>query len=241
MSNHQAPAKPAYIRDAYLKEFSTRVVQVSGQALILEDTIFYPTGGGQPGDSGWVSYDGKKYSITNTRRCRETSQIIHELESDEIGLKPGDSVQLTLNWDRRYAHMRLHSCMHLLCSLIPAGVTGGGLTDTKARLDFCLGDAPLPDKQELTGKLNCLINKNMPVSIEILDEKVLDEQPELVRTMSVQPPRGTGQLRMIRIQDTDFQPCGGTHVRSTAEIGRVRIAKVESKGKNNKRVQIVFD
>ena len=246
MSSEQTFDQPAYIRDAYLRELSTRIIEVTDNNVVLEDTVFYPTGGGQPGDSGWListstRNSGETYQVVSTRRCRETGQIIHELADDAPELHAGDQVSLKLDWERRYSHMRFHTCMHLLCSLIPAGVTGGALTDQKARLDFCLNDHPLPEKQNLSIQLNELIEQDLPIIIEHLDEKVLDEQPELVRTMSVQPPRGTGQLRMIRVKDTDFQPCGGTHVASTAEIGRVRVAKVESKGKNNKRIQIVFD
>ncbi|MRI32863.1 Ala-tRNA(Pro) hydrolase [Endozoicomonas sp. OPT23] len=242
MSSQPTPDQPAYIQDAYQRELSTRIILVNDKTVVLENTIFYPTGGGQPGDSGWLtSSNGEKYEIINTRRCRETNQIIHELAKEAPELKADDQVSLVIDWDRRYSHMRFHTCMHLLCSLIPAGVTGGALTDQKARLDFSLGEIPLPDEQGLTDQLNELIRKDMPVTVEVLDENILDEQPELVRTMSVQPPRGTGQLRMIRVQDTDFQPCGGTHVARTSEIGHVRISKVENKGKNNKRIQIVFE
>ncbi len=244
MSSEQTFDQPAYIRDAYLRELSTRIIEVTDNNVVLEDTVFFPTGGGQPGDSGWLtstSNSVETYQVINTRRCHETGQVIHELADSAPELSANDQVSLILDWERRYSHMRLHTCMHLLCSLIPAGVTGGALTDQKARLDFCLNDHLLPDKQDLSSQLNQLIEQDLPVTIEYLDEKVLDEQPELVRTMSVQPPRGTGQLRMIRVKDTDFQPCGGTHVANTAEIGRVRVSRIESKGKNNKRIQIIFD
>lgn len=231
----------AFYQDPYLKELESTVVSVDGNQLVLNDTIFYPTGGGQPGDTGSLYLsDGTVIAITNTRRCRETRQIIHEFEADELAVGAGDNVRLELDWDRRFAHMRLHTCMHLLCSVLPYGVTGGGLTDQKARVDFAIS-GELPNKEELTDALNELIQKALPVTIEMLDDQILDEQPELVKTMSVQPPRGVGLLRMVRVQETDFQPCGGTHVTNTSEIGRVKVARVESKGKQNKRVQIVFD
>ncbi|KEQ14069.1 hypothetical protein GZ78_25895 [Endozoicomonas numazuensis] len=231
----------SYTLDPYLKQLQTTVLEASENHLVLADTIFYPTGGGQPGDTGTLlTASGEVLKVNDTRRCRETGRVLHILEEPTVSLNEGAAVTLKLDWDRRYAHMRMHTCMHLLCAVIPEGVTGGGLTDRKARLDFCLKEG-LPDKQQLTDELNALIQKDLPVSVEILDESILDEQPELVKTMSVQPPRGTGQLRMIRVHDTDFQPCGGTHVARTGEIGLVRVAKVESKGRNNKRVQIVFD
>ncbi|MGI9283738.1 MAG: alanyl-tRNA editing protein [Endozoicomonas sp.] len=187
-----------------------------------------------------MTQSGETVKVSDTRRCRESGRVLHILDEPAVSLNPGDSVTLELDWERRYAHMRMHTCLHLLCAVIPESVTGGGMTDQKGRLDFCLKDG-LPDKQQLTDALNDLIAKDLPVSVEMLDESILDEQPELVKTMSVQPPRGAGQLRMIRVHETDFQPCGGTHVTRTGEIGPVRVARVESKGKQNKRVQIVFD
>ena len=231
----------AYHRDPYLKALETSVVSVDEAGIVFEDTNFYPTGGGQPGDTGRLrTAMGSMLVITNTRRCREAGSIIHELGEAEHDLKSGDRVVLELDWERRYAHMRMHSCLHLLSAVIPHGVTGGGLSDKKGRLDFNIqGD--LPDKSVLTEQLNELIQKALPVSVEMLDDSILDEQPELVKTMSVQPPRGVGELRMIRIEGADFQPCGGTHVENTSEIGPVFVSKVESKGKQNKRVQIVFE
>ncbi|WP_062265132.1 alanyl-tRNA editing protein [Endozoicomonas arenosclerae] len=231
----------SYNLDPYLKTLQTAVVEVSENQLVLVDTIFYPTGGGQPGDTGYLMTEsGETLKIMDTRRCRESGRVLHFFEEASVSLKSADRVTLQLDWDRRYAHMRMHTCLHLLCAVIPESVTGGGMTDQKGRLDFCLQNG-LPDKQELTDSLNSLIERDLPVTVELLDESILDDQPELVKTMSVQPPRGTGLLRMIRVHETDFQPCGGTHVVRTGEIGRVRVAKVESKGKQNKRVQIVFD
>ena len=232
----------AFYQDPYLDSIEVRIKSVLNQELagvVLENTICYPTGGGQPGDSGTLLLaDGQTLMITNTRRCRETGQIIHELETVE-GLNSGDVVTIHLDWERRYAHMRMHTCLHLLSAVIRQPVTGGGLTDKKGRLDFAIS-GELPDKQELSKQLNDLIAQSFPVNIEMLNESVLDEQPELVKTMSVQPPRGTGTLRMIRVGEVDFQPCGGTHVRNTSEISRVTVSKVESKGKQNKRIHIVF-
>ena len=240
MSDSLRSQQWAYQQNPYLVSLTTRVVSAEPGKLFLEDTVFYPTGGGQPGDSGrLVCRDGVERIITNARRCRQTGSIIHELADSEQVLEPGQSVTVELDWERRYAHMRMHTCLHLLSAIIPHGVTGGGLTDKKGRLDFDIqGD--LPDKEILTEQLNELISQSLPVSVEMLDESILDEQPDLVKTMSVKPPRGAGTLRMIRVHDADFQPCGGTHVGNTSEIGPVRVTKVISKGKQNKRVQIAF-
>lgn len=183
-------AELAFNRDPYLKTLQTQVHQLrEGRWLELDDTIFYPTGGGQPGDSGVVvTKNGSEFIITNTRKCRDTGAILHELNTDTSDFKQGDSVTLTLDWERRFAHMRMHTCMHLLSAVIPFGVAGGGLTDRKGRLDFAL-EGSLPDKKQLTEKLNALIQQGEPVSTEMLDESVLDQQPELVKTMSVQPPK----------------------------------------------------
>ena len=233
--------QPSYVVDPYLKELNAIVLERDGSDLVLDDTIFYPNGGGQPGDTGVVkTHKGVSLRITDTRRCRNTGRILHRVEDEKGLIVKGDTVSLHLDWERRYAHMRMHTCLHLLSAVIPESVTGGGLTDQKGRLDFCLKDG-LPDKQQLSETLNALIQQKLPVVVEMLDESVLDERPELVRTMSVQPPRGVGMLRMIRIKETDFQPCGGTHVANTSEIGPVIVAKVENKGKQNKRVHIAFD
>ncbi len=232
---------PAFYDDAYLKEDDATVVSVDGEWVELDRTIFYPMGGGQPGDTGAFSTaDGSAFRVIDTRKGDSPGTIRHQLESEAHGLAPGDSVHITLDWDRRYAHMRMHTALHVLGSLIPVPVTGGAVGAEKSRLDFDIGEHKL-DKEELTEKMNALIAGAHEVVRESITDEELDANPQLVRTMSVQPPRGAGTVRMIRIMDIDFQPCGGTHLNNISEIGRVRISKIENKGKRNRRVNLIFD
>lgn len=229
-----------FYQDAYLESTTATVQTVDGEWVKFDRTVFYPQGGGQPGDTGWIlAANGDEMSIIDTRKG-DGGAILHRLASDAVSIQPGDTVELKLDWERRYRHMRMHTCLHLLGSLIPRGVTGGSVGAGKSRLDFDAGEQSF-DKEALTEQLNALVEAEHPVQIEWVDESVLDAQPDLVRTMSVTPPRGVGVLRMIRIPDVDYQPCGGTHVANTREIGKVRVVKVESKGKRNRRVQIAFD
>ncbi len=233
-------SEPYFYTDPYVRHLDAVVHAVDGEWVTLDRTIFYPQGGGQPGDTGTLAPgDGEALEIVDTRKG-EGGAIRHRLATAEHGLSAGDQVALTLDWERRHRHMRMHTCLHLLGSLIDAGVTGGSVGADKSRLDFDAGEQAL-DKTELTERLQALIDGAHPVMVEWVDEALLDERPDLVRTMSVSPPRGVGTLRMIRVVDVDYQPCGGTHVANTAEIGRVRVAKIENKGKRNRRVQIVFD
>ena len=151
----------------------------------------------------------------------------------------GDKVSVELDWDRRYKHMRMHTAMHVLCSLVPGDVTGGQVGESKSRLDFNIPESP--DKETLGAALMKIVTEDHPVTISWIRDEDLDAQPDLVRTMSVQPPRGSGRIRIIDIVDIDLQPCGGTHVKSTGEIGAVRIGKIENKGKQNRRINIAFD
>lgn len=229
-----------FYQDPYLDSITATVQAVDGEWVTLDRTVFYPQGGGQPGDAGVVHTErGDEWHVVDTRKG-EGGAILHRLASDGGALRLGDSVALALDWERRFRHMRMHTCLHLLGALIPRGVTGGAVGAGKSRLDFDAGEQVL-DKEVLTGQLNALIDAAHPVKVEWVEESVLDEQPDLVRTMSVTPPRGVGVLRMIRIPDVDYQPCGGTHVGNTREIGRVRVVKVENKGKRNRRVQVAFD
>ena len=231
----------AYYEDSYQKSLAAKVVAVDGDWIELDQTIFYPLGGGQPGDSGNISGpDQQRYRIVDTRKSGDPRQIRHQLETADHGLQAGDPVQTELDWDRRYRHMRMHTCMHLLGSLIPVPVTGGSVGAEKSRLDFDLGEHQL-DKDDLTQRINALVAEAHPVAFGTITESELDERPELVRTMSVQPPRGAGDIRTVRIEGVDFQPCGGTHVGNTAEIGTVRISKIENKGKRNRRVHILLE
>jgi misacylated tRNA(Ala) deacylase len=229
-----------FYQDSYQKTLATVVTAVTEDWVQFAATIFYPLGGGQPGDQGTVSIDGTTLNILDTRKGETTDSITHQLETGEHPLKVGDEVVLELAWERRFKHMRMHTCMHLLGSLIPVPVTGGSVGAEKSRLDFDIGDNQL-DKEDLTRRLNLLIQAGTDLTLESITDEELDNNPGLVRTMSVQPPRGAGTIRMVRIGEVDYQPCGGTHLKNTAEIGPIRVSKIENKGKRNRRVNLVFD
>jgi misacylated tRNA(Ala) deacylase len=224
--------------DAYLRECDARVVAVEDGAVVLDQTVCYPLGGGQPGDTGTLTWKGGSAAIVDTR-YGEGGAIRHVLEEGAEVPSPGDDVRLAIDWDRRYRHMRMHTAMHLLGSVLRYGVTGGNISADKSRLDFDMEDTI--DKDAVGAAVAALVAGEHPVSCRWISEEELDAQPELVRTMSVQPPRGKGSIRLLEIEGVDLQPCGGTHVRSTAEVGRVRIGKVEKKGKRNRRVNIHLD
>lgn len=232
--------RQTYYEDSYLKSLDAIVSAVDGEWLELDQTIFYPEGGGQPGDTGTLAADGRTFRILDTRKGASPGVIRHQLDTVDHGLVVGQPVSISLDWEIRYRHMRMHTCLHLLGSLIPAPVTGGQVGAEKSRLDFDIGDQAL-DKEELTHRLNELVTGAHPVQFGSITERELDEHPELVRTMSVQPPRGAGDIRTVRVTDVDYQPCGGTHVANTREIGPVRVSKIENKGKRNRRVHVVFD
>ncbi len=233
--------KKTYYEDSYLRHLSAIVTSVDGEWVELDQTIFYPLGGGQPGDTGtFTTAAGETFRVLDTRRGESAERIRHQLDTADHGLSPGDKIDTEIDWERRLSHMRMHTSMHLLGSLIPVPVTGGSVGAEKSRLDFDVGDHQL-DKEALTEKMNQLVNEAHPVVFGTITEAELDERPELVRTMSVQPPRGAGDIRTVRIEGVDFQPCGGTHVNNTREIGAIRISKIENKGKRNRRVHIVFD
>lgn len=229
-----------FYQDSYLTQLDAMVSKVDGEWLELDQTIFYAEGGGQPGDTGTLLHQDASLTIVDTRKGESLDSIRHQLSDADHGLNVGDHVQLQLNWARRYGHMRMHSCLHLLGSLIPVPVTGGSVGEFKSRLDFDVGEHVL-DKEKLTIDLNKLITASTPVSFESMTDAQLDANPGLIRTMSVQPPRGSGTIRMVRMADVDYQPCGGTHINNTAEIGPVSIRKIENKGKRNRRVHLVFD
>jgi len=229
-----------YLNDSYLTECQTEILHVDEIGIQLRETPFYPMGGGQLGDTGvLVTSNGEEIDITDTRKDRETGIILHICDSSSH-LNRGDKITAKINWDRRHRLMRMHTCLHLLCSIVDGGVTGGSVSDVKGRLDFDLPEQTL-DKQLLTDKLNDLISTGHTVTSTWITDEELQAQPEMVRTMSVKPPVGQGQVRVIDINGVDLQPCGGTHVASTQEIGPVRIAKIEKKGRANRRVNVVFD
>lgn len=227
--------------DAYAKECDAVVTQVDGAAVRLNRTIFYPTGGGQPGDKGeLVGEDGQIFAVIDTQKGESHEDVVHLLADDAAAPSIGARVTARIDWDRRHRLMRMHTCMHLLCSLIEGEVTGGQVGDPKSRIDFNLPDTQL-DKEHLSNELNRLISEDHAVGAIWITDAELDAQPDLVRTMSVQPPRGGGRIRLLEIADVDLQPCGGTHVQRTGEIGPVRIGKIENKGRQNRRVNILFD
>jgi misacylated tRNA(Ala) deacylase len=210
----------------------------------LNKSLFYPTSGGQPGDTGILSAANQNFDIMATLKDKEHDDVIHLLPEGCSLPQVGDKVSGKIDWDTRYKHMRMHTAMHLLCSLIEGDATGGQIGAEKSRLDFNVpGDAY--DKEALTTELNALIKADHPVSTSWITDEELQANPQLIRTMSVKPPMGSGKVRTVRIgtEDNmvDYQPCGGTHVKSTAEIGKIRVSKIENKGKQNRRFHIIFD
>ncbi len=225
--------------DGYLKSCRATITSITGNAVCVDRTVFYPTGGGQPGDQGeLVRNDGSVVKIGDTRKDRETGAHLHILESEDNLPEKGETVTLKIDWDRRHRLMRMHSCLHMLCAVVPAGVTGGSISEDRGRLDFDLQDTL--DKENITLKLNKLIEEDHPMHLQWITEAELDAKADLVRTMSVKPPRGSGRVRLVNFEGVDLQPCGGTHVASSGEIGTVRIQKIEKKGKHNRRVIVVF-
>ena len=224
--------------DSYLRNCDATVVAANGNCLAFDRTVFYPLGGGQPGDTGTLSWDSGSAAIVDTR-YGDGGSIVHHLEEGAAMPNVGDAVHAELDWDRRYRHMRMHTAMHLLGSVLQYGVTGGNISVEKSRLDFDMEESV--DKEVVGAALKALVDANHSVSCRWISEEELDAQPELVRTMSVQPPRGKGSIRLLDIEGVDLQPCGGTHLKSTAEVGAVRIGKVEKKGKRNRRVNIHLD
>ncbi|MFQ5938143.1 MAG: alanyl-tRNA editing protein [Acidiferrobacterales bacterium] len=228
-------------RDAYATSCEAVVTAVDAKGIQLDRTVFYPMGGGQPGDTGTLRRtDGIEVTVVDTRKGDEPMQILHVSADDAPTLSVGDRVSAEIDWDRRYRLMRMHTCLHVLCAVVPGAVTGGSVGDGRGRLDFDLPE-PILDKEHITAELNRLIEENHQVGFRWITDKELQGNLELIRTMSVKPPSGQGRVRLVEIEGVDLQPCGGTHLASTGEIGRVRVAKIEKKGKQNRRVNIVFD
>jgi len=229
--------KELFREDSYLKSCTATVTGSGKQVLHVDQTVFYPLGGGQPGDTGSATWDGGNARIVDTRYV--DGDIGHILEDGTSAPPVGAAVELEIDWERRYRHMRMHTAMHLLGSVLHYGVTGGNISSEKSRLDFDMEDTI--DKEAVTAALAQLVAADHAVSCRWISEEELDANPELVRTMSVQPPRGRGAIRLLEIEGVDLQPCGGTHLRLTSEVGAVRIGKVEKKGRHNRRVNIHLD
>ena len=228
-------------QDAYARSCEARITAVDDAGVRLDRTVFYPLGGGQPGDRGeLVIDDGTTIPIVDTRKGEAAGEIVHVPDASVDPRLIGSEVSARIDWERRHRLMRMHTCLHLLCALIPAPVTGGSIRDGSGRLDFDLPESTL-DKEDLTARLNRLVVESHPVTPRWISEEELDANPSLVRTMSVAPPRGRGRVRLLDIEGVDLQPCGGTHVASSGEIGRVRVTKIEKKGRQNRRVSVAFD
>ena len=224
-------------RDAYAARTEATVLAVDERGVTLDRTVFYATGGGQPGDTGVLRHGGAEIRLIDAIKGDRPDSVIHVPEPGAALPAVGSTVEVEIDWERRFAHMRMHTCLHLLCAVVPGAVTGGQIGADRSRLDFNVPSASL-DKDELTAALNRLIEGDYPVKYRWIDDAELEANPDLVRTMSVKPPTGTGQVRLVEIEGVDLQPCGGTHVGRTGEIGRVEVVKIETKGKQNRRVDV---
>jgi misacylated tRNA(Ala) deacylase len=226
--------------DAYLRTTSARVLAAGPRGIELDCTVFYALGGGQAGDSGvLIRASGEPIPITDTRKGEGPDRILHVPAAGTALPEPGETVELEIDWERRHRLMRLHTALHLMSCVVTAPVTGGNIVPDKARLDFDIELAAL-DAAHIEGETNRLIATGVATATVWITDAELDAQPDLVKTMSVQPPRGLGRVRLLRIPGIDLQPCGGTHVANIAEIGAIRVLRIRSEGKHNKRVEIAL-
>ncbi len=227
--------------ESYLRACEATVVAVLPGGIVLDATIFYAEGGGQPGDTGvlWRT-DGSCIAVVDTKKDRDSGAHLHMPADAAVLPAVGETVRAEIDWDRRYRLMRMHTCLHLLCAVVPGGVTGGSVGTDRGRLDFDLPD-PVLDKERIEADLNRLIGEDRPLAMRWIEDAELAANPDLVRTMSVRPPSEQGRVRVIEVAGADLQPCGGTHVRSTGEVGRVRVGKIEKKGRQNRRINLLFE
>jgi misacylated tRNA(Ala) deacylase len=226
--------------DPYARSCTATVVSADAAGIRLDRTVFYPEGGGQPGDTGSLRLpDGTEIRIAEARKDPAGDGVLHVPAPGQAAPATGASVEAAIDWERRYRLMRMHSCLHVLCAVVDAPVTGGQVSDGRGRLDFDLPEATL-DKVALTARLNRLVAENHPLTARWISDDELAARPDLVKTMSVKPPTGTGRVRLMEIEGVDLQPCGGTHVRATGEIGAVEVVKIEKKGRINRRVIVAF-
>jgi len=217
--------------DPYLASCEARVLAVREGAVELDRTVFYPQGGGQPGDTGRIG----DWRVADTRMGDSVLHVLEPGAAPEVG----SPVKIQIDWERRMRHMRFHTALHLLCAVVKAPVTGGRMAEDKAHLDFDIEMERL-SKEEIEAGVNALVRAGLEARPRWITDAELDARPDLVKTMSVAPPRGTGRVRLIDIPGVDLQACGGTHVRSTAEIGPIAVARIRSEGKRNKRVTLVL-
>ena len=226
--------------DAYLKTASACVLAVHERGIELDRTIFYPLGGGQQGDTGvFFRESGERIAIGDTRKGDAIDSVLHVPLPGMPRPEPGEMVTLEIDWERRYSLMRLHTALHVMSCVVVAPVTGGNISPDKARLDFDI-DMSLLDAGKIERETNQLIARGVATETVWIADEELDARPELVKTMSVQPPRGAGRVRLLRIPGIDLQPCGGTHVKNIAEIGGIRVLKIRSEGRRNRRVEIAL-
>jgi misacylated tRNA(Ala) deacylase len=225
-----------FLNDSYVKEFQAPIQLVEGDKVITADSCFYAQSGGQPGDKGSLEINGEKFNVINT--LKHEKGIAHVL--DQHCSASAGEVSGIIDWDHRYRLMRMHTSMHLLCAALPYYVTGGSIGLEKSRIDFDLGEETF-EFETLNTIINEFIQHAHPISYQWITNEELDQQPELVRTLSVKPPRTNDKIRLVKIGTIDLQPCGGTHVANTSEIGEFQFIKYESKGKMNKRVQFTLD
>ena len=234
---------PVFRDDAMLANLTAHVIGHTAEGgIICDHSIFYPTGGGQPGDSGQIHLGGESWDIATTVKGEGDTIVL--VPAEPKPLPPvGCTVDQMIDWGRRYSHMRVHTALHLLSVALPLPVTGGAIGEGKGRLDFLMPEPPT-DKQAIEDAVNAMIQQDLPVTQEWISEAELDANPDMVKTMSVKPPRGSGRIRLVRIGQgaatIDLQPCGGTHVLSTGDIGEIRIGKIENKGKQNRRVNLLL-
>jgi misacylated tRNA(Ala) deacylase len=226
--------------DAYLKTATARVSAVGERGIELDRTIFYPLGGGQPGDTGvLIRQNGERIAITDTRKGETLDSVLHVPAAGSSALEPGEPLTLEIDWDRRYALMRLHTALHVMSCVVVAPVSGGNIAPDKGRLDFDI-DMNLLNAERIEKGTNELLARATATETVWITDQELDARPELVKTMSVQPPRGAGRVRLLKIPGIDLQPCGGTHVANIAEIGAIRVVRIRNEGKRNKRVEIAL-
>ena len=225
--------------DSYMRECEARVLAVDERGVVFDRTVFYANSGGQPGDTGALVAGGNEIPIGNTVYLDQMKTEIAHVVTPGAQLSVGETIAARIDWEKRYARMRMHTALHLLSAVLPYAVTGGSVGDSESRLDFDIPEAGL-DKDAITAKVTEMIASNAPVSSRWITDAELDANPGLVKTMSVKPPMGTGRVRLIEISGLDLQPCGGTHVRATGEIGAVRVTQIEKKGKQNRRVRLAL-
>ena len=226
-----------FLEDPYIKSANATVMSVEEGGIELNRSIFYPTGGGQPGDTGFLrTPDGREVAMSTTIKDRNSGRQMHVPVEDATNLAVGDVVIMEIDWRRRYRFMRMHTLLHLICAAVDAEITGCQIGEEKSRID--LNTEEKPDKEVIQAKLNELVDRDILTRAEWITDEELAAKPELVKTMSVQPPSGFGKVRMMAVEGVNLQPCGGTHVARTGEIGKLRVGKIENTGKYNRRVNV---